>query len=100
VDLTAHVDFGSLAHAARESGALAFGPLPQGEWLLRMGIAERAVALRAKAKPEHAASIDAALERLTGLGTETIGETHMAKLFKVFAVTPVGFPPPPGFEAP
>ncbi|SFK38207.1 class I SAM-dependent methyltransferase [Methylocapsa palsarum] len=97
-DLTAHVDFGGLARAARESGAFAFGPLAQGEWLMRMGIAERAGALRSRAKPEQAASIDSALERLTGAGLRSVGETHMAKLFKVLAVTPAGFAPPPGFE--
>jgi SAM-dependent MidA family methyltransferase len=64
-----------------------------------MGIAERAGVLRAHAKPEQAASIDSALDRLTGAGPGTTGETHMAKLFKVLAVTRAGFPPPPGFEA-
>ena len=34
-DLTAHVDFGTLAAAARESGCAAHGPVAQGAWLTR-----------------------------------------------------------------
>src|ERR1019366_10319375 len=45
-DLTAHVDFGGLAQAARAAGARAHGPVPQGEWLARLGIYERAAKLR------------------------------------------------------
>ena len=46
-DLTAHVDFEAVATAAREMGAKAFGPVPQGVWLTRLGITVRAAQLAA-----------------------------------------------------
>src|ERR1700730_9961902 len=48
-DLTAHVDFCGLARAARAAGARVHGPVPQGEWLARLGIYERAAKLRRNA---------------------------------------------------
>ncbi len=41
-DLTAHVDFAGLGQAAAEAGLKAFGPMPMGEWLLRLGLEARA----------------------------------------------------------
>ncbi|MGH7212772.1 MAG: SAM-dependent methyltransferase, partial [Acetobacteraceae bacterium] len=37
-DLTAHVDFAALAHAAHSAGASVHGPLPQGIFLTRLGL--------------------------------------------------------------
>ncbi|HYG84961.1 MAG TPA: SAM-dependent methyltransferase [Azospirillum sp.] len=91
VDLTAHVDFASLAAAAREGGAEAYGPITQGELLLRLGIVQRAQMLMSSATPRQAADIDAALERL--IGTEAMGT-----LFKALALASPGFGPPAGFE--
>ncbi len=90
-DLTAHVDFQALARAAAEGGAHAFDAVPQGEFLGRLGIAERAEALLAKATPDQAEAITAALHRLTD-GDE------MGTLFKVLALTHPDLPPPPGFD--
>lgn len=91
-DLTAHVDFASLALAARAAGALPHGPATQRDFLLTIGLAERAARLKQNATPEQARAIDTALERLTDPAP-----TGMGTLFKVLAVTPEGFPMPPGF---
>lgn len=96
-DLTAHVDFGALGHAARVAGAAVHGPVPQGEWLKRLGILERACALRRHADVRQAADIDLALARLTGHGSPEQGPASMAELFKVLAVAQPGLPVPPGF---
>ncbi|WGJ13971.1 SAM-dependent methyltransferase [Methylocapsa sp. D3K7] len=96
-DLTAHVDFRNLARAARASGAAVHGPVPQGEFLARLGLHERAVALRKRANARQCAAIDAALDRLAGDGTAA-GSASMARLFKALAVTAPGLDVPPGFE--
>jgi SAM-dependent MidA family methyltransferase len=93
VDLTAHVDFEALMNDAAAGGAKAFGPVEQGEFLRRLGIEARAATLKAKATPEQAAAVDAALSRLTGSS-----QGDMGRLFKVVALVqpPIGVPP--GFE--
>ena len=48
------------------ANAEVFGPVGQGEFLLELGILQRAEALKSLATPEQAAAIDAALARLTG----------------------------------
>lgn len=88
-DLTAHVDFGTLGAAARVAGCRITGPVGQGEWLDRLGIAERAEALRRQA-PERAAEIAAAAARLTA-------PDAMGALFRALAVTAPDWPEPEGF---
>lgn len=85
-DLTAHVDFAPLAGAAVQAGAAVSGAVPQGEWLLSLGLAQRAERL-ARAGDGGAA---AALDRLTH-------PSRMGHLFKALAVWPRGAPPVPGF---
>jgi NADH dehydrogenase [ubiquinone] 1 alpha subcomplex assembly factor 7 len=97
-DLTAHVDFRSLARAARGAGGDVYGPVPQGEWLARLGIYERAAKLRRCASEHQSAAIDSALTRLAG-GSQGLNSRDMARLFKVLAVTKPGLGAPPGFEA-
>jgi len=92
-DLTAHVDFQALANAASAMGAEVHGPVTQGEWLRRLGIVERAQALKAHATGAQRHDIDAALDRLTGAGRTTMGE-----LFKVIAFADPRLGPLPGFE--
>jgi NADH dehydrogenase [ubiquinone] 1 alpha subcomplex assembly factor 7 len=89
-DLTAHVDFSALATSARAAGAASWGPVPQGEFLRRLGIETRAVALAAKSTAEQATDIDIALQRL-------IGSDQMGTLFKVLAIGPRAAAPPAGF---
>lgn len=94
VDLTAHVDFEALAHAAEGMGARVHGPLPQGEFLRRLGIEQRAAALKAAAPPAYAGTIDAALVRLT-----SEDRSGMGRLFKAIAVADPKLKRLPGFDA-
>ncbi len=96
-DITAHVDFGALARAARAAGASVHGPVPQGEWLARLGLYERAAKLRNQASARENAAIDSALQRLAGERLE-LAAGDMARLFKVLTVTEPGLTVPPGFE--
>ena len=88
-DLTAHVDFEAVAEAAEASGAWATAVVPQGEWLIRLGIEARAQAL-SRANPERADDVQAALERLTA-------RDRMGDLFKVMALHSPDWPAPAGF---
>lgn len=92
-DLTAHVDFAALAAAARGVGAKVHGPVPQGAWLDRLGIHERAAALRRGASPAQSAAIDVALARLVDMSSGA----SMGRLFKALAVTSPSLPVPPAF---
>jgi SAM-dependent MidA family methyltransferase len=94
-DLTAHVDFPALAEVARGAGAAAFGPLPQGLVLQRLGLLTRA-AMLAQSRPRLAGEILSGAERL-------VAAESMGRLFKALALCNsslwdprVG--PPPGFE--
>ena len=87
VDLSAHVDFTTLAAAAQAAGATVWGPVEQGEWLVRMGIDTRVAAL-ARAAPDRIEALAAARERLV---------RGMGALFKVLAATAPDWPAPAGF---
>jgi SAM-dependent MidA family methyltransferase len=87
-DLTAHVDFESLCHAARDEGARVFGPVGQGAWLRAMGIDMRAASL-AKAVPARTEEIVLTRERLTA-------PEQMGTLFKVLALVAPSWPVPEG----
>jgi NADH dehydrogenase [ubiquinone] 1 alpha subcomplex assembly factor 7 len=91
-DITAHVDFSSLAIAARRGGAVAHPCLTQATLLDRLGIRHRAGILKRNA--EDPGAIDAAVERLVGLDGNGMG-----KLFKALAVTSMDVGVPAGFEA-
>jgi SAM-dependent MidA family methyltransferase len=89
-DLTAHVDFASLAGVARADGLTIHGPVAQGEFLGRLGIAARAAALKSGKDHAQAATISAALYRLTA-------PQQMGAIFRVLAITAPGWPAPVGF---
>ena len=89
-DLSAHVDFTTLAAAAQAEDATVWGPVEQGEWLVRLGIDARAAAL-ARAAPDRADAIAADRMRL-------VNADAMGRLFKVMAVTAPGWPEPAGFR--
>jgi SAM-dependent MidA family methyltransferase len=93
-DLTAHVDFAALARTATTASAHVHGPVPQGEFLRRLGIVARAERLRASATAAQAAEVDAALARLTGDGP---GE--MGALFKTMAFAHPALGALPGFDS-
>jgi SAM-dependent MidA family methyltransferase len=87
-DLTAHVDFEALA----DSVACGFSRLtPQGVFLERLGITQRAQALAAGLSGDALENHIAAHRRLTH------GE-EMGTLFKVMAFYPKAAAPPPGLE--
>ncbi|WP_116130770.1 class I SAM-dependent methyltransferase [Tropicimonas sp. IMCC34043] len=90
-DLTAHVDFEAVAAAAQAAGAAVTPMTPQGVWLERLGITERARALAAHIRDESAlASHVAAHRRLTH-------PEEMGSLFKVIGIHSPETPLPPGF---
>jgi NADH dehydrogenase [ubiquinone] 1 alpha subcomplex assembly factor 7 len=81
-DVTAHVDFQALAHAAEDMGARVHGPVTQGDFLQRLGIETRAVTLMAKASHEVSEDISSALKRLIGGGRDGMGV-----MFKVLGIS-------------
>lgn len=81
-DLTSHVDFAALADVARARSVHVNGMMTQGDFLLSLGMAERAGALGAGKDAARQAEIRAAVERLVGSQPGEMGE-----LFKVLAVS-------------
>ena len=90
-DLTAHVDFATLARVAQSRGAHWMGTVGQGEWLRALGIETRAEALAMRA-PHFRAEVNAARDRL-------IADDQMGTLFKVMGLAAPGWPRGVGFEA-
>lgn len=90
-DLTAHVDFEALSLAFRSAGAASSAMVPQGVFLERLGITERARSLAARLTEDALRSHIAAHRRLTH-------PREMGQLFKVIASFPKGAPPPAGLE--
>lgn len=88
-DLTAHVDFATLAEVAQARGARWLGTVPQGPWLRALGIEARAAALGAAA-PRHREAIAAAMHRL-------VDAEQMGELFKVMGLAAPGWPDGAGF---
>ncbi|MDW6022315.1 class I SAM-dependent methyltransferase [Mesorhizobium sp. BAC0120] len=85
-DLTAHVDFSALSEVAKAHGLDAH-LLPQGEFLLRMGLLERAGQLGAAADSATRRRLQSEVDRLAG-------SDGMGTLFKVLAIAPTGAPLP------
>ncbi len=67
-----------LKNQAEKAGLEAFGPMPMGEWLLRLGLEARANQLLKVASEEEAASLKSGLMRL-------VDPAQMGVLFKVAA---------------
>ena len=88
-DLTSHVDFYALAQAARAEGATT-GAMTQGDFLLALGLLERAGRLGAGKPRADQDDIRAAVERLAGTGSGQMGD-----LFKCLAIARPGALPPP-----
>lgn len=94
-DLSAHVDFATLAAAARAAGAAVAGPLPQGLFLARLGLRHRTGAIAATAlaarRPDQARLALSGAERL-------LAPEGMGRLFKAIALChPALLPHLPGF---
>jgi len=90
VDLTAHVDFAALKDSTIAHGLAAYGPIPQGEFLLKLGLEARREALCKTATPEQQQDIVSGANRLTD-------PSAMGLLFKAFAMTRAGLAPLPPF---
>jgi SAM-dependent MidA family methyltransferase len=93
-DLTAHVDFEALGQSAESIGARIHGPIRQRDLFLRLGIEERAAALKANAPREKAADIEIAFSRLIAEGAHGMGE-----LFKAMVIAAPELGVLPGFES-
>jgi len=89
-DLTAHVDFAALKASAHELGLAAYGPMPQGEFLLKLGLETRCERLLHNAAPAQKAAIVSGAARLAD-------PRQMGVLFKILALQSSGLAPPPPF---
>jgi NADH dehydrogenase [ubiquinone] 1 alpha subcomplex assembly factor 7 len=89
-DLSAHVDFAAITREAAGAGARTFGPVSQGAFLERLGIAARHDALAARAAPDTRESLARQLHRLTG-------RDMMGELFRVLSLSSPDLGAPPGF---
>lgn len=90
-DLTAHVDFEALALAFSGAGARVSPMVPQGVFLERLGIAQRAAALARNLSGAALEGHVAAHRRLTH-------PEEMGQLFKVIAATAADAPPLPALD--
>ncbi len=93
-DITADVDFAACARAAAKRGAVAIGGIPQGEFLVRMGVVDRVQALinQPSVTDEKAIQILASLRQL-------VDSNDMGSRFKVLGlfdprihINTIGFP--------
>jgi NADH dehydrogenase [ubiquinone] 1 alpha subcomplex assembly factor 7 len=91
-DLTAHVDFAALSRAAIDAGAAAWGPVPQGRFLERIGLATRLERLIADKTDAEARKISAGARRISA-------PEEMGEVFKALCISSPDLPPPAGFEA-
>lgn len=90
-DLTAHVDFAALEMLGKALNADVNGPVPQGAFLARLGMLQRAEMLAQNATEEQQTEIRAAAHRLTD-------PEEMGTLFKVMCISSPGLPVPPWAE--
>jgi len=90
IDLTAHVDIAALKDTARAIGLAAYGPMPQGEFLLKLGLASRCERLLQTAAPEQQAAILSGAARLAD-------PRQMGLLFKMLLLQSSGLAPTPPF---
>ena len=90
-DLTAHVDFGTLAQVATRQGAQVMGITAQGDWLQAMGIDARAAALSRQSRVQ-AAVLQRQRDRL-------VAADQMGSLFKVMGLGSAQWPVGAGFSA-
>jgi SAM-dependent MidA family methyltransferase len=86
-DLSFQVDFGAFAAAAlAHPGLAADGPAPQGEFLGRLGVVERASRLMAR-NPEKAGAIELAVQRL--MAPSAMGSRFLALGVRSLTLAPL-----------
>lgn len=89
-DITAHVQFSALAEAARDSGAICYPVITQGDFLQAVGLDLRSQSL-INARPEKAAQVKSERDRLAA-------PDQMGRLFKVLCITSQDAPTPAGWS--
>ncbi|MEM9170197.1 MAG: SAM-dependent methyltransferase [Pseudomonadota bacterium] len=89
-DLTAYVDFDGIARAAIAAGAGVHGPVSQGLFLERLGLAARLEKLCAGKSPAEQAAVHAGAHRLAA-------PSAMGEIFKAMAISSPTLPAPAGF---
>lgn len=89
-DLSAHVDFAALKRSAEALGLKAYRPLPQGAFLLKLGLGPRRDQLLETATKVQKEAIISGATRLAD-------PLKMGVLFKVLALTSAGLQAPPPF---
>jgi NADH dehydrogenase [ubiquinone] 1 alpha subcomplex assembly factor 7 len=89
-DLTAHVDFSDLIWQAQAHGLGAYGPMPMGEWLLRLGLEARVERLISRLTEEKAQDFLSRISRL-------VDPKQMGALFKAAILTSGDVGPLPPF---
>lgn len=92
-DITAHVDFDALSRAAVDAGASVWGPVAQGVFLDRLGLAARLARLTAGKTPENAETLLRGAHRIAA-------PEEMGEVFKALCLSSPDLPAPAGFEAP
>ncbi|MDH5188256.1 MAG: SAM-dependent methyltransferase [Rhodospirillaceae bacterium] len=88
VDITAHVDFATLGDVAQKLGVNVMGPVPQGAFLARLGLRQRADRLMLNASAQQVEEIEEAYARL-------VEAEQMGTLFKVMCLASPGLGVPP-----
>jgi len=90
-DITSHVDFEALAGAVGTQGAKVYGPVTQGEFLVKMGLREREEMLRKRADARARIRLSKGAQRL-------VAGNQMGQLFKVLVATHPDMPKPAPFN--
>lgn len=90
-DLTAHVNFETVGTLSRRAGLSVAGPVTQGAFLNRLGIAQRVAVLSKNATDRQKNDMNKAIDRLCADGA-------MGDLFKVMAIFSDPALNPAGFE--
>jgi NADH dehydrogenase [ubiquinone] 1 alpha subcomplex assembly factor 7 len=90
-DVTSHVDFEALAAKLTADGAVAYGPVTQGDFLVRMGLKEREEMLRKRADARQRIRLSKGAQRL-------VSGNQMGQLFKVMVVAHPDMPKPAPFN--
>lgn len=91
-DITAHVDFNTLAEVAEDHGMAVHGPIEQGKFLVRLGAEIRTEKLLQNANEEQGMLLVEGVKRL-------IDPAQMGELFKVMAICADSNIYPAGFYA-
>lgn len=91
-DITAHVDFNTLAELAKAGGMSVHGPVAQGTFLVRLGAEIRTEKLLQEADEEQAMQLVSGIKRL-------IDPAQMGDLFKAMAICASPQLHPAGFYA-